>query len=119
MKSVTFFIVPLGAQGSLTEDGWTFASSVPLSPRVIDKVISHFNVHLVEEYLGIRKFQNEQTQISVVFNEEGAPSEVSLRTAPGDGVLESLRVLLADEAVDIVDSRRAGVYADNRTRTDH
>ncbi|MDP3670775.1 MAG: hypothetical protein Q8R69_13895 [Telluria sp.] len=109
MKSITFFIVPRGARASLTDDGWIFASDMALPPRVIDKVISHFNVHLVEEYLGIRKFKNQQTQISVVFNEDGVPSEVSLRTAPDDHVLESLRVLLADEAVDIVDSKSANV----------
>ena len=99
MKSVTIFIVPLGATKSLTENGWTFASSMPLSPRIIDKVITHFNVHLIEEYLGIRKFQNEQTQISVVFNDEGAPTEVSVRMVPCDNILEKLRFLLSDEAV--------------------
>jgi hypothetical protein len=105
MKSATFFIVPRGARASLTNDGWIFSSDTTIAPRVIDGLVSLLNVRLVEEYLGIRKFENQSTQMNVVLNEKGEPSEVALRTRPKVSEIHRLLGFLADEAVDVLDSR--------------
>jgi hypothetical protein len=105
MKTATFFIVPRGARASLTSDGWIFSSDTTIAPRIIDRLVSLLNVRLVEEYLAIRKFENQSTQMNVVLNEKGEPSEVALRTIPEVPLIQSLLDLLADEAVDVLDSR--------------
>jgi hypothetical protein len=102
MKMLVFFIVPRGAISTLTADGWFFSSNSSLASGVVDKVVGYFDVPLVEEYLGIKKFKNEQTQINVTY-EAGAVSEISVRTVPNDGALQRVRDLLADEAIEIVE----------------
>jgi hypothetical protein len=102
MKMTVFFIIPRGAKSTLTEDGWVFSSTSSLSSGVVDKVVEYFDVPLVEEYLGIKKFKNEQTQINVSY-EEGRAAEISVRTAPGDRIPQRVRDLLNDEAIEIVE----------------
>ncbi len=108
MKPLVFFIVANGTNSSLTEDGWIFLPNIPLPANVVDKVTGHFNVQLVEEYLEVKKFQNEETQINVMYD-DGAASEIYVRTAHHDRPIERVRDLLATEAVKVVDSRLAGI----------
>ncbi len=108
MKKLVFFIVPKGTKGSLTEDGWCFSPDIPLPAKVVDKVTAHFNVQLVEEYLEVKKFQNEETQINVMYD-DGAASEIYVRTARHNRTLGRVRDLLAADAVKVVDSTVAGI----------
>jgi hypothetical protein len=102
MKMMVFFIVPKGAISTLTEDGCCFSSTSSLSSAVIDKVVEYFDVPLVEEFLGIKKFKNEQTQVNVNY-EEGAATEISVRTVPDDRTLQRIRDLLTGEDIEIVE----------------
>jgi hypothetical protein len=106
MKSQTFFIVPHGTTSWLTDEGWVFASRAPLSTGVLQKVIEHFRIPFVEEFLGIQKFQNEQTQVNAVFDDQGGLTEIYL-CSQAAGLLEQLHRLLAGESVDILDTQKA------------
>jgi hypothetical protein len=108
MKSLVFFIVPKGTNSFLTEEGWYFSPTKPLPANVVTKVLKHFKVALVEEYLEIKKYQNEKTQINVNFN-DGAACEISVRTRPYGVSLEGIRDLLGAEAVEIIDSKVANM----------
>jgi hypothetical protein len=101
MRSQTIFIVPRGTQSLLTDDGWIFTSSALLRDSVMEKILQEFNVSLVEEFHGIRKFQNDQTQVNIVFSDEGRIAEIALRTATA-GLADRLRALLSGEEVDIL-----------------
>jgi hypothetical protein len=107
MKSQTFFIVPRGAESTLTDDGWVFSSEASMSRAVLQKIIEHFKLPLLEEFLGIQKFQNGQTQVNAIFGDEGGLTEIYLRSQAA-GLSELLHALLSDEAVDILDAEKAG-----------
>lgn len=106
MKPQTFFVVPHGATSTLTDDGWVFASPSRLSHGVLQKVVEHFGVRFVEEFLGIQKFQNEQTQVNAVFDEQAELTEIYLRSQ-ATGISERLHGLLGGESVDILDAQKA------------
>lgn len=106
MKSQLLFVVPRGADSRLTDDGWVFESDAPLSEGVLQMIVDHFDVPLVEEYLGVRKFQNEQIQVNAVARDDGAIGEISVRSSTA-ALSQHLRKLLADQAVEILDPETA------------
>jgi hypothetical protein len=108
MAFLTIFIVPDDAQCTLTDDGWFFASGSPISKSAVEKVIEHFDAHLGEEFLGIRKYQGGNTQINLVYDNDHSVSEVSVRTDLGRDEVSQLRTKLVGESVVIRDSK--GVF---------
>lgn len=106
MKTQVLFVLPCGTDSRLTDDGWMFDSDAPMPEHVLRKMIEHFEVPLVEEYLGIRKFQNQQTEIHAVSRGDGSLGEISVRSNTA-ALSQRLRTLLADEAVEILDPETA------------
>jgi hypothetical protein len=59
MAAIVLFILPIETRSELGEDGWVFESKRFVPDSAIQKLISFFNAPLKEEFLGIRKYQNE------------------------------------------------------------
>ena len=64
------FIVPVGANKVLGEDGWEFESSVRLSEEIKDYLIQSLSLSFLESYLGIESFVDDDIKMSVIFDDQ-------------------------------------------------
>ena len=63
------FIVPVGANKVLGEDGWEFESSVRLSEEIKDYLIQSMRLSFLERYLGIERYVDSDIKMSVIFDD--------------------------------------------------
>jgi hypothetical protein len=63
------FIVPIGANRVLGEDGWEFESPARLSKNIGDDLIETLRLTFLEEYSGIRKYAGEGIGMSIMFDD--------------------------------------------------
>jgi len=103
----TFYLVSPGNRSVLTEDGWLFDSSSPLPETIVERIVEYFGVPFNEEFLGIKKFKNEHTQLNIIYDENGLATEIAVRTSLEKSVIETLQLHLG-AAVDIVDPEAQG-----------
>lgn len=95
--SITIFILPPGTTGQLTSDGWIFSSSSSIPFSVVDTVVRYFQTPFDEEFLGIKKFKNDSTQINVIYNGNSV-DEIAIRTNMPLSSIDKLRVKIKDIA---------------------
>jgi hypothetical protein len=62
------FIVPVGANKILREDGWEFESSDRLSEEIKDYLIQSLRLSFLERYLGIESYADGDIKMSVIFD---------------------------------------------------
>lgn len=96
MKHMTYFVVPVDAKPELTDDGWVFSSSRRIPDSTVTHILRFFKAPLMEEFLGIRKFEDRETQLNVVLGEDNRAMEISIRTALGRTAIQSLRASLSE-----------------------
>ncbi|QOY95800.1 hypothetical protein IM543_08195 [Massilia sp. UMI-21] len=96
MAFLRFFVVPPGTEAKLTEDGWFFTSTSSIPELIVEKVVNYFGTPFVEEFLGIKKFEDKHTQINVIYGIAGFASEISVRTDLGKAAIEDFRLRLGD-----------------------
>ena len=64
------FIVPIGANKVLGEDGWEFESSGRLSPEIKDYLIESLKLSFFESYLEIESYVGGSIKMSVIFDDQ-------------------------------------------------
>ena len=62
------FIVPVGANKILKEDGWEFESAIRLSEEIKNYLIQSLRLRFFESYLGIESYVDDNVKMSVIFN---------------------------------------------------
>lgn len=106
MGLITLFILPNDTQSKLGEDGWVFETKKYVSESATQKVIDFFNVPLKEVFLGIKKYQNELTQINVILNDTDKVNEILIRTKLGkETVFGDLSRILSGEDIEVFDPK--------------
>jgi len=68
VKYKAAFIIPLGTNKIMDEDGWVFETSSRLSPTVKEYLIDTLRLKFQESYLGIEAFINESIKMSVFYD---------------------------------------------------
>jgi len=63
------FIVPVGANKVLGEDGWEFESSGRLSEEIKDYLIRLLKLSFLESYLGIESYVDGDVKMLVIFDD--------------------------------------------------
>jgi len=64
------FIVPVGANKVLGEDGWEFESSARLSEEVREYLIQSLKLSFLESYLGIESYIDGDIKMSITFDDQ-------------------------------------------------
>lgn len=64
------FIIPIGANKILGEDGWEFESSNRLSNQIKDSLIESLRLSFLENYLGIESYVDDHIKMSVIFDDQ-------------------------------------------------
>ena len=82
------FIVPVGANKVLGEDGWEFESSDRLSEEIKDYLIRSLKLNFFENYLGIESYVDDDVKMSVIFDDHNE--------------IESIHFQLYDDALTIL-----------------
>ena len=59
------FIVPIGANKVLGEDGWEFGSSGRISEEIKDDLIESLRLSFLEGYLGIESYIDADIKMSI------------------------------------------------------
>jgi len=62
------FIVPVGANKVLGEDGWEFESSGRLSLKIKDYLVESLKLCFLESYLGIESYVDGNMKMSIIFD---------------------------------------------------
>lgn len=73
------FIVPIGANKTLSEDGWEFESSVRLSQVIKNYLIQSLELGFLESYLGIDAYTNDNMKMSVINDDQGCIESISFQ----------------------------------------
>ena len=73
------FLLPLGAQKKLGEDGWVFVSMRHLGTEVLDFLIQLLGLVLEESYLGMERYVGNNLQATVVYDDEGKIEHVDFQ----------------------------------------
>ncbi len=82
------FIIPVGAEKVLGEDGWEFKLSSPISLEVSEYLIKSLGLRLLESYLGLDDYINKKIKMSVIHDDIGC--------------IESIYFQLYDDALTIL-----------------
>lgn len=64
------FIVPIGVNKVLGEDGWEFESSGRLPNEIKDYLIESLKLGFLESYLGIESYVDDDIKMSVIFDDQ-------------------------------------------------
>lgn len=64
------FIVPVGANKTLGEDGWEFDTTNRLPEEVKKFLTDDLNLRFVENYLGIDSYVDENIKASVIYDDQ-------------------------------------------------
>jgi len=65
------FIVPVGANKILGEDGWEFETSKRIPSEIKDYFIEPLNLRFLESYLGIESYEDGNIKMTVIFDSQG------------------------------------------------
>jgi len=77
------FIVPVGANKVLGEDGWEFESSARLSEEVRDYLIQSLKLSFFESYLGIESYVDGDIKMSVIFDDQNEVESIHFQLYGG------------------------------------
>jgi|SRR5690554_2330331 len=82
------FIIPMGVNKVLGEDGWEFESAARLSKEVRDYLIQSLNLSFLESYLEIEVYVDDDIKMSIIFD--------------GQNEIESIHFQLYGESLSIL-----------------
>jgi hypothetical protein len=69
-KYLAAFLVPIGANKVLGEDGWEFESSQRLPEDVAELLIAELKLDFVEMYSGIKKYVGDNISMSIFLDDD-------------------------------------------------
>lgn len=64
------FLLPLGANKVLRDDGWNFETSDRISRDLIEILQEKWGFKFLESYLGIDSYVNDGMKMSVIFDDD-------------------------------------------------
>lgn len=73
------FIVPVGANKVLGEDGWEFESSARLSEEIKDYLVQSLRLSFLESYLGIESYVDGDIKMSVIFDDQNKIESINFQ----------------------------------------
>jgi len=85
------FIIPVGANKVLGEDGWEFESPVRLSNEIKDYLIESLKLSFLEHYLGIESYVDSDIKMSVIFDDQNEIENIHFQLY-GDSLVVLLEV---------------------------
>ncbi|MGE6387592.1 hypothetical protein ACQKEN_18255 [Pseudomonas sp. NPDC078416] len=63
------FLIPIGANKTLGEDGWEFKSPKRLSKEVVEQLISALRLNFIELYSGIKRYVGDDIGMSIFLDD--------------------------------------------------
>lgn len=75
------FVIPIGANKVLGEDGWEFKSSERLSKKLGQYLVEVLNLEFVETYSGIRRYAGDHIKMSIVFDGDNEIESIVTRNS--------------------------------------
>ena len=81
------FIIPVGANKVLSEDGWEFESSGRLSEEIRNDLIQVLGLNFLESYLGIDVYSNDDIKMSIINDDLGLTESISLQLYGNDSLV--------------------------------
>lgn len=78
-KYQSAFIIPIGANKVLGDDGWEFESSVRLSKEIKDYLIQSLRLRFLESYLGIESYVDGDIKMSIIFDDRNEIESIYLQ----------------------------------------
>ena len=73
------FIIPVGANKILGEDGWEFQTSNRLSGDIKEFLVDTLKLEFSESYLGVDVYLNENMKMSVIRDDQGQIESISFQ----------------------------------------
>jgi hypothetical protein len=73
------FIVPVGANKVLGEEGWEFGSSTRLPGEIKDYLVQSLKLSFLESYLGIESYADSNIKMSVIFDDKNKIESISFQ----------------------------------------
>ncbi|WP_020396258.1 hypothetical protein [Thiolinea disciformis] len=70
------FIVPVGVNKVLGEDGWECESPIRLSEAIKDYLIQSLRLSFLESYCGIESYVNDDLKMSITFNDQNEIEDI-------------------------------------------
>lgn len=64
------FLIPIGANKVLGEDGWEFESSQRLSKDIAEHLIAELKLDFVEMYSGIKRYVGNSISMSIFLDDD-------------------------------------------------
>jgi len=77
------FIIPIGANKVLGEDGWEFKSSERLSKKLGEYLVEVLNLEFVETYSGIRRYAGDHIKMSIVCDDDNEVESIYFQIFDG------------------------------------
>lgn len=94
-KYQTAFIIPVGTNKLLGEDGWEFQSSSLLSCDIKEYLVQSLSLKFFESYLGIESYIRDNVKMSVVFDEQHKIESIQFQLH-GDALSKLSKVCQSD-----------------------
>lgn len=69
-KYMAAFLIPIGVDKVLGEDGWEFESSQRLSKDIAEHLIAALKFDFIEMYSGIKKYVSDDIGMSIFFDDD-------------------------------------------------
>jgi|GEM_PF-2339149 len=92
------FIIPIGANKVLGEDGWEFDADGSLSVEIKNYLIKELELTLLESYLGIDAYVNDNIKMSVINDESNRIESIAFQLY-GNALDTLLNVIQAKNVV--------------------
>ena len=101
MAKNIIFILPKNTKRTLDDDGWEFHSDYVIPNIALKKLLEAYNLEFMEEYLEIKKYENADIDMSVIFNDKKI-TEIYIRTSlKKDVFVNQLLELLKDDEIEV------------------
>ncbi len=78
-KYKVVFIIPIGANKILGEDGWEFETPNRLSAEIKEFLVDTLKLEYSESYLGIDVYVNENMKMSVICDDQSQIESISFQ----------------------------------------
>ena len=101
MARTVVFVLPIKTKRAIVDSCWSFNSSNTISNFIETKLVDFLNLDFEEEYLDIKKYKNEYTEMNVVFTNKKI-IEIDIRTKlEKEKFVKVVSNLLRDDEVEV------------------
>lgn len=82
-KYMAAFLVPIGADKVLGEDGWEFESSQRLSKDIAEHLITALKLDFIEMYSGIKRYAGDNIIMSIFLDGDNEVENIYFQVSGG------------------------------------